>query len=198
MATSDMSVATYSSQCGAIWDSTSPEPAPISSPFQKEAVLRGGQPHMALMIRQPAGRHGLALQPHGAPRRAGAFDARPDPGRLAALLDHGGDRPGPALRLARHPPTELGAGGVAKAASRGEQADRLEQVGLSRPIGSNQKHRPPVERQLGPLVGAEIRQSQMGEGRHAPVIAGFAPASEGLSSPSIWLGSQPGVVGAYR
>ncbi len=46
------------------------EPATIARPLQEQPVLGRGEPDLTLMIGEATGRHGLALQPHGAPRRA--------------------------------------------------------------------------------------------------------------------------------
>ena len=77
---------------------------------------------------------------------------------------------------------------TAQAAPGGEQADGLQQVGLARPVRPDQEHRPPIQHQLRPLVGAEVGQGQAREaspnegwGSHRRVIAGFAGFRESPS-----------------
>ena len=99
--------------------------------------------------RRPGGA-GLAVDPHDPPRRAPALSS---PRRAARArrpaADLGGDRPGPARASpgSRRPTSAMGA--VAQAAARGEEADRLQEVGLAGPVRPEQEHRPPVDLERG-------------------------------------------------
>jgi hypothetical protein len=64
------------------------EPASIGRALEEQAILRRGQPDLAQMVGEPAGRHGLAFDPHRAPRRARRLDAGSKLGLLAIGRDH--------------------------------------------------------------------------------------------------------------
>jgi hypothetical protein len=75
--------------------------------------------------------------------------------RAARPLDARARAPGPAAD-----PVDRGEVGPAQTPTRAEERDRLQKVGLARAVGAGQHHRPRVDLQTQPRIGAEVAQRQ--------------------------------------
>ena len=156
--------------------------------LQEQPVLRPGSARPAAGAR-PAGRAGTVSpsMPHGAPGRAGGLQPGAEPGlAVVASITRRDAQARPCASPGSRRPTSPTAA-PRRPRPGAKKADRLQQVGLARPVRPEQEHRPPVQRELGPLVGAEVGQEKMaengaghargdtgGRGREAP--SGVRPA----------------------
>ena len=150
------------------------EAPPRPGAFGEQAVLRGGQPDE----RQPF------------PKRRCARRRAIDSDDTAFGLCHKGAsaefdiaQPRTHAKPARTAvPRHLSQGTAAKAATRGQQRNRLEHIGLARPIVAGQHDEPGLRRDQGVGVGPEIGQREAGN-RHGVLLARLlVAASNGIHS----------------
>ena len=126
------------------------------------------------MIRQGRDRHGglavdAALAGNRSILRCGRLDPGAQGGEPERAVDVGGDRPRAVAFLKR----DLIERGAAQPASRGQERDRFDQIGLAGAVGPDQHDGRGRELNLGRAVAAEIRQGQSANagGAHGRPVA---------------------------
>ena len=133
------------------------EAASLRRGLDEQPVLIGCQPHQAHMLRQPRGRDGLALQPHGAPRRSGT------PARRRGAHGRRLRAPPPNARPRRSPGRPPGSrrptspAGAPRRPEPGEKkliASRT--LVLPAPLRPHSTTGPPSSAELGRGVGAKV------------------------------------------
>ncbi|MNI40030.1 hypothetical protein D3C73_942290 [compost metagenome] len=141
------------------------EPQPLRPRVREQPVLLGRGPDGAQIVQQPSRRRRLAVDAHDAPRRgAHGLDAGAQAYFVAVgCLQRRRHGPGPPDRLARLAPSHLGRRRPAQPLAGGQQADRLQKVGLARPVRPMQHHRPAGNRQGRARIGAEVGEGEGGD-----------------------------------
>jgi hypothetical protein len=138
----------------------------IACPIEEQPIHLGRQPHQ----RQPLGERRLAFLEGAVDLHDPAFRSALGRRRVATGADLGlgsgaidqprGHRPGSRRhgRGFHRTPLDLGQFRPAQAPARRQERDRLEEIGLARPVGPGQHHGPRIDLEHGLAIAAELGQ----------------------------------------
>ncbi|MNV25381.1 hypothetical protein D3C71_1164770 [compost metagenome] len=139
------------------------EPQPRGPRIGKQPVLLGRGPDRAQMVQQPPRRGRLAVDADDAPCSPRRLHPGAQTHLFALFIQRDHDGPGPPHGLARLAPPHLLRRRPAQALTGRQQTDRLQQIGLARPVRPMQHHGPAGNRQAGARIGTEVGEGEGGD-----------------------------------
>ena len=139
------------------------EPQPRRPRVGKQPVLFGRGPDRAQMVQQPPRRGRFAVDADDAPCSPRRLHPGAQTHLFALFIQRDHDGPGPPQGLARLAPPHFLRRRPAQALAGRQQADRLQQVGLARPVRPMQHHGPAGNRQAGARIGTEVGEGEGGD-----------------------------------
>ena len=162
--------------------------AVLARPIEEQAVELGRKPHCRdmqaerrLALRRPAvDSHDPAQQATVAP---GRLQSGADREPAVRRIDRGGDRPGRGVRLlAARAPADFIETGPAQPATRRQEGQRLQEIGLARAVGADQHDGLGAAIEAELAIVAEIGQAKLAHGKDGRRSAGCGVGREGKSA----------------
>ncbi len=163
---------------------------PLGAGVREQPVLLGRGPDGSQVVQQPTGLGGLAVDADDAANGSKTGHAGAQP-RLVIQFD--ADGPRAAGRLARLAPAHLDGRRAPQPLAGRQQADRLKQIGLPRPVRPVQHHGAGREVQPRGRVGAKVGEGEGGD-QNIPLIpaeAGTQSFRSARSSRAMWETDPP-------